>query len=138
MSATTARTSSTCAVRSDSDVVKARQLGRNFAREIGFSLPDQALIATAISELARNIVSYAESGWIEICEVERGRRRGMRIIAADKGPGIPNLEDAMTDGFSTGRSLGLGLPGTRRLVDEFAITSEVGKGVTVTVAKWIS
>lgn len=126
-----------CKVLSDADVVAARQLGRQLADDIGFGRPDQALIATAISELARNIVNYAKVGRIEMSELVRGRKRGLQIIASDEGPGIPDLEAALTDGFSTGKSLGLGLPGTRRMVDEFHIASEPGKGVKVAVIKWI-
>lgn len=126
-----------CKVASDADVVVARQLGRQIAGELGFQRPDQALIATAISELARNIVNYARSGWVEIGEFAHGRRRGLKVIATDSGPGIADLDAAMTDGFSTGKSLGLGLPGTRRLMDEFLIASEPGKGVKVTIVKWL-
>ena len=94
------------------------------------------LIATAISELARNIVQYAQRGEIILSVVE-GSRRGIQIVARDQGPGIPDLELAMRDGYSTGGSLGLGLPGARRLMDEFAIDSEVGKGTTVSMRKWL-
>lgn len=125
-----------CPIRSEVDVVAARQLGRRMADEMGFSRSDQALIATAISELTRNIVNYAGQGLIEICEVIKGRRHGLRVIATDRGPGIADLNLALTDGFSTGKSLGLGLPGTRRMVDDFAIASPPGQGVTVTITKW--
>ena len=123
-------------IERDGDVVAARQLGRALAAEIGFGRPDQALIATAISELARNIVSYAGCGHVSFTPLTLGRRRGLRIHAEDQGPGIPDLAAAMTDGFSTGKSLGLGLPGTRRIMDEFDIQSQPGKGVRVTVVKW--
>lgn len=126
-----------CKVLSDADVVAARQLGRQIADDMGFGRPDQALIATAISELARNIVNYAKVGRIEISELTRGRKHGLQIIASDEGPGIADLEAALTDGFSTGKSLGLGLPGTRRMVDEFHIASEPGKGVKVAIIKWM-
>ncbi|WP_253949107.1 anti-sigma regulatory factor [Mangrovicoccus sp. HB161399] len=125
-------------IERDGDVVAARQIGRHLAAEIGFSRPEQALIATAISELARNIVSYAERGTIAFATVERDLRQGIRIVAEDRGPGIPDLHAAMTDGFSTGNSLGLGLPGTQRIMDEFDIRSIPGEGVTVTVVKWKS
>ncbi|WP_127110663.1 anti-sigma regulatory factor [Pararhodobacter zhoushanensis] len=126
-----------CQITSDADVVSARQRGRTVAADMGFSRPDQALIATSISELARNIVNYAKTGTIELSLVDRGRKRGLQVVANDNGPGIENLEAAMTDGFSTTRSLGLGLPGTRRMVDDFHIVSEPGKGVRVTVVKWL-
>jgi serine/threonine-protein kinase RsbT len=126
-----------CQISSDADVVAARQLGRKIAGEMGFSRPDQALIATSISELARNIVNYATSGRIDITRLDSGRRQGLRVIATDKGPGIADLDVAMTDGFSTGNSLGLGLPGTRRMVDDFQISSAPGKGVEVIFVKWL-
>jgi serine/threonine-protein kinase RsbT len=124
-------------VNADSDVVGARQNGRAIAANIGFGRADQALIATAISELARNIVNYAERGEINIAKVTRGRRIGVQVIARDAGPGINDLEAAMTDGYSTANSLGLGLPGTRRIVDEFDIQSAPGSGVTVKIIKWL-
>ncbi|WP_108259230.1 anti-sigma regulatory factor [Mangrovicoccus ximenensis] len=125
-------------IERDGDVVAARQIGRHLAAEIGFSRPEQALIATAISELARNIVSYAERGMISFAAVDAERRQGLRITAEDRGPGIADIHAAMTDGFSTGNSLGLGLPGTQRIMDEFDIRSAPGEGVTVTVVKWKS
>ncbi|MEO8242647.1 MAG: anti-sigma regulatory factor [bacterium] len=125
-----------CRILADGDVVVARQMARKRAGELGFSRVDQALIATAISELARNIVHYAKSGHIEITEVNRGRRFGLQVVASDQGPGIADIDLAMTDGYSTGNSLGLGLPGTRRLVDEFDIESIPGRGLTVTFIKW--
>jgi serine/threonine-protein kinase RsbT len=124
-------------VAADSDVVGARQHGRAIAARIGFSRSEQALIATAISELARNIVNYAVSGEIDITRITRGPRIGVQVIARDYGPGIADIEAAMTDGFSTGKSLGLGLPGTRRIVDEFHIESALGSGVTVKIVKWL-
>jgi serine/threonine-protein kinase RsbT len=126
-----------CQIATDADVVAARQLGRKIAAEMGFGRPDQALIATSISELARNIVNYAKSGRIDITRLDSGRRRGLQVVASDRGPGIADLSVAMTDGFSTGNSLGLGLPGTRRMVDDFHISSEPGKGVKVIFVKWL-
>ena len=123
-------------VASDSDVVQARQQGRALAARLGFGRPDQALIATAISELARNIVNYAGRGEIDIGETKRGNRTGVLVVARDRGPGIEDIQAAMTDGFSTGNSLGLGLPGTKRIVDEFDIQSAPGEGVTVRIIKW--
>jgi serine/threonine-protein kinase RsbT len=120
----------------EADVVAARQRGRELAAEAGISGSDLTVVATAISEIARNIISYAERGEIVLKIAQRGRRRGLIIIASDQGPGIADIEMAMRDGFSTGRSLGLGLPGARRLMDDFEIVSELGEGVTVTMAKW--
>lgn len=122
----------------DADVVIARQRGRELAREVGFSAQELTLIATAISEVARNVVSYAKSGEIILRAESRGEaNHGIVVIARDDGPGIPNVERAMQDGYSTSRGLGLGLPGARRLMDEFHITSELGKGTTVIMKKWV-
>lgn len=123
-------------INSDADTVTARQQGRALAAQLGLSSGDQALVATAISELARNIVEYAQRGEIILELAERGNRRGVVVIARDEGPGIPDIERAMQDGFTTGHGLGLGLPGARRLMDEFEIASVVGKGTTVIVKKW--
>ena len=123
-------------VSCDSDVVAARQLARRLAVGIGFSRPDQALIATAVSELARNIVKYADEGEIELCSATSGAKSGIKVTARDRGPGLEDAELAMQDGYSTGNSLGLGLPGTRRIVDDFEIRSEPGRGLVVTVVKW--
>ena len=124
------------AIRSDQDIVLARQKGRAMAIELGFSTGDATLIATAISELARNILSYARSGEITLKIVHASSRQAITIIASDSGPGIRDIRQAMRDGFSTSGSLGLGLPGVRRLMDEFEIVSETGHGTTVTVKKW--
>ncbi|HVR62702.1 MAG TPA: anti-sigma regulatory factor [Polyangia bacterium] len=123
-------------ISSDADIVAARQVGRTLATQAGFTGSDLTLIATAISEIARNIVVYAGHGdmTMELCE--RDGRRGIVVSARDDGPGIPDVELAMRDGYSTGRSLGLGLPGARRLMDEFEIASAVGKGTTITMRKW--
>jgi serine/threonine-protein kinase RsbT len=118
------------------DIIAARQKGRDLATQIGFSGSDPTIIATAISELARNIIVYAKRGEISLSIVERDGRRGVLVVARDQGPGIPDIERAMRDGFSTGNSLGLGLPGAKRLVDEFEIVSAVGEGTTVTLRKW--
>jgi len=120
----------------DGDVVTARQLGRDMAKESGFYGSDLTLIATAISEIARNIVNYAQRGELSFSLLQDGGRRGLMVIARDEGPGIPDIELAMRDGFSTGKSLGLGLPGAKRLMDEFEIQSEIGKGTTITMRKW--
>ena len=125
------------AVDRDIDVVTARQAGRELAAKIGFSGCDLTLIATAISEVARNIIVYAERGEIVLSAVADGGRRGLQVVAHDEGPGIADAELAMRDGYSTGKSLGLGLPGARRLMDELELDSEVGRGTTVTMKKWL-
>ena len=124
------------AIDSDQDIVLARQKGRAMATELGFSSGDATLIATAISELARNIVSYARRGEITLKGVQGSSRAGILVIASDDGPGIPDIRQALRDGFSTSGSLGLGLPGVRRLIDEFEITSQPNRGTTVAVKKW--
>ncbi len=124
------------AINSDQDIVLARQKGRAKAVELGFSSGDATLIATAISELARNIVAYAGKGRITLKVVNGMNRQGISVIASDDGPGIPDVRQALRDGFSTSGSLGLGLPGVRRLMDEFEITSQPGRGTTVVVKKW--
>jgi serine/threonine-protein kinase RsbT len=124
------------AIRSDQDIVVARQKGRSLAIALEFSSGDATLIATAISELARNIVSYATAGEIRLKAINGSSRRGIQITARDDGPGIVDVEQALRDGFSTSGSLGLGLPGVRRLVDEFHIQSAKDRGTTVTIRKW--
>ena len=123
-------------IRIDGDVLVARQRARELAKSLKFSSSELTLIATAISEVARNIVTYAKHGEIVLKLVSQGRRRGIRVVAQDQGPGIADIERAMQDGFSTSSSLGLGLPGSKRLMDEFDIVSTVGKGTTVTMTKW--
>jgi serine/threonine-protein kinase RsbT len=118
------------------DIVVARQKGRALAAELNFPTTDLALIATAISELARNVISYAERGEIRLKAVENNGRSGIVVTAKDDGPGIANVEQAVLDGYSTSGGLGLGLPGVRRLMDEFEIQSTVGAGTSVTVTKW--
>jgi serine/threonine-protein kinase RsbT len=125
------------AIQSDADIVMVRQQARVLARELGFSTSDLTLIATALSELARNIVEYAHGGEIILSRIKDGDRCGLVIIARDNGPGIADVERAMQDGYSTGTGLGLGLPGTKRLMDEFEITSSIGQGTTVRVTKWV-
>jgi len=124
------------AIASESDIVTARRRGRELAAEGGFSGSDLTVIATAISELARNIVAYARAGEMTLRVVRRGDRSGLIVIARDEGPGIDDVSLVMQDGFSTGRSLGLGLPGAKRLMDEFEIASDLGRGTTVTMTKW--
>ena len=125
-------------IASDADVVAARQLGRSMASELGFGSTDLTRIATAISEIARNIVQYAIRGEITLRQVRDAGREGLLVVAEDHGPGIPDLPRALQDGFTSGGGLGLGLPGSRRLMDDFAIESEVGKGTRVTMRKWKS
>jgi len=125
-------------IGSDTDIVIARQQGRAFAAEIGFIQVDLTLIATAISELTRNIVEYAKSGEVILRRAHNGTRQGIEIIAHDDGPGIPDIALAMQDGYSSRKSLGLGLPGTKRLMDEFEIRSGLSDGTTVTVKKWMA
>jgi serine/threonine-protein kinase RsbT len=124
------------AINSDQDIVTARQKGRALAIELGFSTGDATLIATSISELARNIVSYARRGEITLKAIQGPSSQGISIVASDNGPGIRDIRQAMRDGFSTSGSLGLGLPGVRRLMDDFEIASEPGRGTIVTVKKW--
>jgi len=124
-------------IRADSDVVAARSAGRTVAEQGGFGGSDLTVIATAISELARNILKYAHEGEILVETVERHSRAGVSVVARDDGPGIADVDLAMQDGFPTANSLGLGLPGTRRLMDEFEIISTPGSGTTVTAIKWL-
>jgi serine/threonine-protein kinase RsbT len=123
-------------IAGEADIVTARQKGRELAAAGGFSRTEQTLIATAISEVARNIVAYARRGEIILSAVEQPGRRGVVVVARDDGPGIPDLDLALRDGYSTGNSLGMGLPGARRLMDEFDLSSTVGSGTTVTMRKW--
>ncbi len=123
-------------IASDADTVVARQAGREAALRLGFSRTDATFIATAISEIARNITTYATRGEICITTVRRGGRSGVKVVAMDHGPGIPNLELALRDGYTSGKGLGLGLPGARRLMDEFDIESRPGNGTTVTMIRW--
>ena len=123
------------AIHSDADIVTARQAARELAARLGFPRTDLTQIATAVSEVARNIVRFADSGEI-IVELMEQPRRGVRVVARDTGPGIEDVERALKDGYSTYHGLGLGLPGARRLMDEFAIVSETGRGTTVTMTKW--
>jgi serine/threonine-protein kinase RsbT len=123
-------------VVTDQDVVRVRQLVRTLAVAVKLSLVDQTKLVTAASELARNTLVYGGGGEVEVTRVHNERRAGIRIVFADQGPGIVDLQLALTDGYTTGGGLGLGLSGARRLVDEFEIDTEVGKGTTITVVKW--
>lgn len=124
-------------VKGDPDIVEARKRARQLAAQSNFSRTDATLLATAVSEIARNIVRFAGDGWILMTLLEEPRK-GVRIVARDNGPGIADVELAVADDFSTSNGLGLGLPGARRLMDEFTLTSEVGQGTTVTMTKWRS
>ncbi|MEV0003378.1 ATP-binding protein [Micromonospora sp. NPDC050980] len=129
-------TPATQAIRSDEDVVRVRQLVRTAAVAARLSLVDQTKLVTAASELARNTLIYGGGGSAEVATVSDGRRRGVRIVFADQGPGIADLDLALTDGYTTGGGLGLGLSGARRLVDDFDIKTAVGEGTAITVTKW--
>jgi serine/threonine-protein kinase RsbT len=123
-------------VITDQDVVRVRQLVRTEAVAVKLSLVDQTKIVTAASELARNTLVYGGGGTVEVSRVDNGRRQGIRIVFADQGPGIADLDLAFTDGYTTGGGLGLGLSGARRLVDEFHIDTAAGQGTSITVTKW--
>lgn len=120
----------------DADIVEVRLVARRLAEGIGFAGSDLVAIAAAVSEVARNILEYAGSGEIALFPVYLGNRQGLGIVAHDAGPGIPNVPQAMQEGYSTSRGLGLGLPGARRLMDEFEVSSTVGRGTTVRMKKW--
>jgi serine/threonine-protein kinase RsbT len=128
--------SETMSIQSSADVVFVRQAVRQFAVELRFSLVDQTKIVTAASELARNTLDYGGGGMVKLEALQEGIRRGLRLTFEDSGPGIPDLDLALKDGFTTGGGLGMGLSGTKRLVNEFNIVSEVGKGTCVTITKW--
>lgn len=123
-------------IRTSSDVVAVRQATRALAEQTGLSLVDQTKLVTAASELARNTLDYGGGGTVRVDLLENGGRRGVRLVFEDQGPGIPNVAEAMKDGFTTGSGLGLGLGGARRLVNEFAIESAPGQGTRVTIARW--
>jgi serine/threonine-protein kinase RsbT len=122
-------------IHADPDIVLARQSVRGLAVRVGFSGTELTVIATAVSEVARNIVRFARAGEI-VAEVLHRPRSGVRVVARDTGPGISNVEQALANGYSTYNGLGLGLPGARRLMDEFVIESEIDRGTTVTMTKW--
>jgi serine/threonine-protein kinase RsbT len=123
-------------IRTDADVVTARQEARTMGAGLGFSSTDLTLLATAISEVARNITAYAGEGEVTLRALDVDGRRGIEVLAVDEGPGIDDVELAMQDGFTTGTGLGLGLPGARRLVDEFDLRTTPGAGTTVRLVKW--
>lgn len=123
-------------IATDEDLIGARQKGRALAEQLGFSSSELTLVATAISELVRNIIRYAKRGEVIFRLIEDSGKLGIVIVAQDDGPGIANVRQALEAGYSTSGGLGLGLPGVRRIMDEFDIVSEVGRGTTVTVTKW--
>ena len=123
-------------VNNADDIVTARQAGHHLARQLGFSLTDVTMIATAISEIARNITSYAGRGEVRVAVQNRDGRRALVVRAEDEGPGIVDIDRALEDGYSTGRGLGLGLPGARRLMDRLQVESEPGHGTIVEMWKW--
>jgi serine/threonine-protein kinase RsbT len=126
----------TLPINAEKDVVLARQHVRDFAAQLGMGTVDQTKLMTATSELARNILLYAGTGEVTIGRVKEGIRKGIKVIFKDAGPGIPNINKAMQDGYSTGKSLGIGLPGAKRLVNHFDILSKVGHGTTITIICW--
>lgn len=123
-------------ITKEQDVVPFRNRVKEFAVKIGMSLVNQTKLITGASELVRNMLKYAGGGNVLIEVLTKGRDTGIRLTFNDSGPGIPDIKMAMKDGFTTGRSMGLGLPGTKRLMNEFDIRSDIGKGTTVTVVKW--
>ena len=125
-------------IGSAADIVTARQQGRALASRLGFSASELTIIATAISEVARNIVEYAGRGEIRLRVLQQGHQLGLSVVALDSGPGILDVERALQDGYSTSKGLGLGLPGARRLMDEFELVSEIGRVTTVTMRKWVN
>jgi serine/threonine-protein kinase RsbT len=124
-------------INNPDDIVTARKAGHQLAQELGFSLTDVTMIATAISEIARNITSYAGRGAVRVMVAERDGRTALVVRAEDDGPGIADIERAMEDGYTTGRGLGMGLPGARRLMDRLIVESALGKGTAVEMWKWV-
>lgn len=125
-------------INNEADVVTARQKGREMAASLGFSSTEQTLVALAISEIVRNIVSYAQRGDVRLAVLNESGRKGILVVAVDQGPGIEDIALAMRDGYSTARSLGMGLPGAKRVMDDFVLESEPGRGTTVTMKKWLT
>lgn len=123
-------------IQCSQDVVLVRQAVRQFAVKLGFSLVDQTKIVTAASELARNTLDYGGGGTVKLEALQNGMRRGLRLVFEDSGPGIPDIELALKDGYTTGNGLGMGLSGAKRLMNEFNIVSRVGEGTCVTITKW--
>lgn len=130
------RRSETFALATNNDIVIARQKAREWATSLGFRLVDLTKIVTATSELARNTLEYGGGGTMRLDEVQDGVRLGLRLIFEDQGPGIPNVELALRDGYTTGGGMGLGLSGSRRLMDDLQVETQVGQGTTVTTVRW--
>ena len=126
----------TMEIRASDHVVLVRQAVRKWAIDLGFSLVDQTKMITAASELARNTLDYGGGGTVRLEALENGHRRGLRLTFEDQGPGIPDIDKALTDGYTTGKGLGMGLGGSKRLVNEFEIASRVGEGTRVTITRW--
>jgi serine/threonine-protein kinase RsbT len=126
----------TMAIQASDHVVLVRQAVRKWAIELGFSLVDQTKMITAASELARNALDHGGGGTVSLEALEEGPKKGLRLTFRDQGPGIPDIEQALTDGFTTGKGLGMGLSGSKRLVNEFDIASRVGEGTRVTITRW--
>lgn len=126
----------TMSIQSSADIVMVRQAVRKLAVELGFSLVDQTKIVTAASELARNTLDYGGGGTVQLEGLQEGIRKGLRLTFEDSGPGIPDIALALKDGYTTGGGLGMGLSGTKRLVNEFDIVSRVGEGTRITITKW--
>jgi serine/threonine-protein kinase RsbT len=125
-------------IQCSADIMAARKHGRDLASRGGFSSSDLSIIASAISEVAQNIVEYANTGEITITLINDTHKKGVEIVAADQGPGVGDISMVMRDGYSTGKGMGIGLPGAKRLMDEFEIASELGKGTTVRMKKWVT
>jgi serine/threonine-protein kinase RsbT len=123
-------------IRASDHVVLVRQAVRKWAIELGFSLVDQTKMITAASELARNTLDYGGGGTVRLESLQEGIRKGLRLTFEDRGPGIPDIEKALTDGYTTGKGMGMGLSGSKRLVNEFEIDTRVGEGTRVTITRW--
>lgn len=124
-------------IKADFDIVKVREYARDVADEIGFSTNERTLIATAVSEICRNIIEYAQDGEVSIEPILKNPKKGITITVEDQGPGIEDIDKAMQDGYSTGRGMGVGLPGTKRIMDEFDIQSEFNRGTRIVMTKWL-
>lgn len=124
-------------INDEKDIVTARQRAREAAKNMNFSITDQTRIITAVSELSRNIYEYASTGIVTIEVASNGTKRGLMITFDDEGPGIPDIDKALGEGFTTGKGMGLGLPGSKRLMDDFSIFSQTGKGTKITIRKWL-
>lgn len=124
-------------IKTEDDIITSRAAAKAIAKEIGFGIVDQTKIATAISELSRNVIKYATEGMVAILTINEKNRKGIEIICEDRGPGIENIDQALQEGFTTSKGLGLGLTGAKKLMDEFEVTSAKGKGTRVVARKWL-